>query len=52
MAILRKMAYLAKMAETVINRQNCQIVDKNSNEIQRVPFEMFINDQVVNVILI
>jgi len=31
-AIVAKMAYLAKMAEMAINRQNCQIV-KNSNEI-------------------
>ena len=34
-AILAKLAYLAKMAEMAINRQN---VDKNSNEMAKGPF--------------
>ena len=32
-AISAKMAYLAKMAEMVINRQNRQTMNKNSNEM-------------------
>ena len=38
MAILAKMAYLAKMAETAINRRNRQTVNKNSNEMAKGPF--------------
>ena len=38
MAILAKMAYLAKMAEMVLNRQNRQTVNKNSNEMAKGPF--------------
>ena len=38
MAILAKMAYLAKMAEMAINRQNRQTVNKNSNEVAKGPF--------------
>ena len=38
MAILAKMAYLAKMAEMVINRQNHQTIDKNSNDMAKGPF--------------
>ena len=30
---------LAKMAELAINRQNCQTVNKNSNEMAKEPFE-------------
>ena len=36
--ILAKMAYLAKMAELAINRQNRQTVKKNSNELAKGPF--------------
>ena len=38
MAILVKMAYLAKMAELAINRQNRQTVNKNTNEMAKGPF--------------
>ena len=38
MAILAKMACLAKMAEMAINRQNRQTVNKNSNELAKGPF--------------
>ena len=37
-AILAKMAYLAKIAEMAINRQNRQIVNKNSNDMAKGPF--------------
>ena len=33
-----KMAYLAKMAELALNRQKCQIVKKNTNEMAKGPF--------------
>ena len=33
------MAILAKMAEMAINRQNRQSVNKNSNEMEKVPLE-------------
>ena len=38
MAILAKMAYLAKMAELAINRQNRQTVNKNTNGMAKGPF--------------
>ena len=38
MAILAKMAYLAKMAEMALNCQNRQTVNKNSNEIGKGSF--------------
>ena len=38
MAILAKMAYLAKMAEMALNRQNRQTVNKNSNEMGKGSF--------------
>ena len=38
MAISAKMAYLAKMAEMGINRQNRQTINKNSNEMAKGPF--------------
>ena len=38
MAILAKIAYLAKMAELEINRQNRQTVNKNTNEMAKGPF--------------
>ena len=38
MAILAKMAYLAKMAEMAMNRRNCQIINKNANEMAKGPF--------------
>ena len=31
-------AISAKMTEMAINRQNCQIVNKNSNEMEKGPF--------------
>ena len=34
-AISAKMAYLAKMAEMAINRQNRQTINKNSNEMAK-----------------
>ena len=37
MVILPKMAYLAKMAEMAINRQNRQTVNNNSNEMAKGP---------------
>ena len=37
-AILAKMAYLAKMAEMSINRRNRQIINKNANEMPKGPF--------------
>ena len=37
-AILAKMAYFAKMAEMAINRRNCQIINKNANEMAKGPF--------------
>ena len=37
-AILVKMAYLAKMVELALNRQNRQTVNKNSNEMAKEPF--------------
>ena len=37
-AILAKMAYLAKIAEMAINRQTRQIVNKNSNDMAKGPF--------------
>ena len=37
-AILVKMAYLAKMAEMAINQQNRQTVNKNTNEMVKGPF--------------
>ena len=37
-AILVKMAYLARMAELAFNRQNCQTVNNNSNEMAKGPF--------------
>ena len=37
-AISAKMAYLAKMAEMAINRQNSQTVNKNLNEMAKGPF--------------
>ena len=33
------MAILAKMERMAINRQNCQIVNKNSNKMAKGPFE-------------
>ena len=36
--ILAKMAYLVKMAEMAINRQNRQTINKNSNEMAKGPF--------------
>ena len=33
------MAYLAKMAEMALNRQNRQTVDKNSNEMAKGPLQ-------------
>ena len=36
--MLAKMAYLAKMAEMVINRQNRQTVNQNTNEMAKRPF--------------
>ena len=38
MAILAKMAYLAKMAEMALNRQNRKFLNKNSNEKAKGPF--------------
>ena len=38
MAIWAKMAYLARMAEMALNRQNRQTVNKNSNEMGKGPF--------------
>ena len=38
MAILAKLAYLAKIAELAINRRNRQTVNKNSNEMAKGPF--------------
>ena len=38
MAVLAKMAYLAKMAELALNRQNHQTVNKNTNEMAKGPF--------------
>ena len=38
-AILVKMAYLAKMAELALNRQNRQMVKKNTNQMAKGPFE-------------
>ena len=38
MAILVKMAYLTKMAEVALNRQNRQTVNKNLNEMAKGPF--------------
>ena len=38
MAILAKMAYLAKMAEMAMNRRNRQIINKNANEMAKGPF--------------
>ena len=35
------MAYLAKMAEMALNRQNPQTVNKNSNETAKGPFANF-----------
>ena len=35
MAILAKMAYLAKMVELAINRQNRQTLKKNTNEMEK-----------------
>ena len=46
------MAILAKMEEMAINRQNRQIVNKNSNDMSKGPFEMDVNGQIVNNILI
>ena len=37
-AILVKMAYLAKMAELALDRQNCQMEKKNTNEMAKGPF--------------
>ena len=37
-AISTKMAYLTKMAEMALIRQNCQSVNKNSNEVVKGPF--------------
>ena len=37
-AIMAKMAYLTKMAEMAINRQNRQTINKNSNEMAKGPF--------------
>ena len=42
MAILAKRAYLAEMTELASNRQNRQIVNKNSNELAKGPFEVAI----------
>ena len=39
MAILAKIAYLAKMAELALNRQNRQTVNKNANEMAKGPLE-------------
>ena len=39
MAISAKMAYLEKMAEMALNRQNRQTVNKNSNAWQRGALE-------------
>ena len=36
--MLAKMAYLAKIAEMAINRQNQQTVNKNTNEMAKGPF--------------
>ena len=33
-----EIAYLVKMAELALNRQNRQIVNKNSNEMAKGPF--------------
>ena len=38
MAILAKMAYLAKMAEMAMSRRNRQIINKNANEMAKGPF--------------
>ena len=38
MAILAKMAYMAKMVQMAINRQNRQTVNRNSNEMAKGPF--------------
>ena len=37
-AISAKTAYLAKMAEMAINRQNLQTINKNLNEMAKGPF--------------
>ena len=37
-AISPEMHALAKMAEMAINRQNCQTINKNSNEMVKGPF--------------
>ena len=37
-AISAKMAYLVKIAEMALNRQNRQTVNKNSNEMAKGPF--------------
>ena len=39
MAISSKMAYLAKMAEMALNRQNRQTVNKNSSEMAKGPIK-------------
>ena len=36
--MLAKMAYLTKIAEMAVNRQNQQTVNKNTNEMAKGPF--------------
>ena len=42
MAILAKMAYLPKMAEMTLKRQNRQIINKNSNDMAKALWKVAI----------